>query len=153
MIYRVIIILLISINHVFGFNTVDSVFTSSGQLYSANKFEEALNGYMSIIDKEIDDYILYYNIGNCYFKMDSIGKAILYFEKALKLDVNNIDALLNLGVILKENNETLKAIDCFDKIISEPKTISTANKEKKIKFKIKLKLPKFNSESFFTYLE
>ena len=38
------------------------------------------------------------------------------FEKALKLDANNIDALLNLGVILKDNNETLKAINFFDTI-------------------------------------
>ena len=39
------------------------------------------------------------------------------FEKALKIDANNIDALLNLGVILKDNNETKKAIDYIDRII------------------------------------
>ena len=39
------------------------------------------------------------------------------------------------------------------KMISAPITIKTANKEKIIKFKIRLKLPLFNSFSFFTYLE
>ena len=38
-------------------------------------------------------------------------------------------------------------------IISAPITIKTENKEKIIKFKIKLKFPKFNSFSFLTYLE
>ena len=37
--------------------------------------------------------------------------------------------------------------------MSTPITIKTENKEKIIKFKIKLKLPKFNSFSFLTYLE
>ena len=39
------------------------------------------------------------------------------------------------------------------KIMSTPKTIKTENKEKIIKFKIRVKLPIFNSFSFFTYLE
>ena len=41
----------------------------------------------------------------------------------------------------------------FVRMISTPKTIKIDKKENKIKLIIKLKLPIFNSFSFFTYLE
>jgi len=37
---------------------------------------------------------LYYNLGNAYFKDDRIGKAILYYNRALRLAPGNDDIIV-----------------------------------------------------------
>tara|TARA_B100000700_G_C14976738_1_gene824263 strand:- start:655 stop:1410 length:756 start_codon:yes stop_codon:yes gene_type:complete len=98
MICRFILILLVSINNLFGFNASDSVFEHSNQLYSSNLFEEALNGYMSILDTEASQ-VLYYNIGNCYYKLDMLGYARLYYEKAKLYNPTDKDVVHNIKII------------------------------------------------------
>lgn len=49
---------------------------------------------------------LYYNMGNCYFRQDSLVEAIQMYEKALQYDPNDIEAKYNLELaraLLKEN--------------------------------------------------
>ncbi|MDL2230631.1 tetratricopeptide repeat protein, partial [Alistipes sp. OttesenSCG-928-L06] len=41
---------------------------------------------------------MYYNMGNAYYKDNQIGKAILYYNKALRLDPGNDDIKHNLTV-------------------------------------------------------
>jgi hypothetical protein len=41
---------------------------------------------------------LYYNIANCYFKSNDNTHAILYYERALKLDPSHADAANNLAI-------------------------------------------------------
>ena len=50
-------------------------------------------------------------------------------------------------------NNLSTCIKFFTKIISAPNTIKTDKNENNNRFKIKLKLPLFNSFSFLTYLE
>ena len=42
--------------------------------------------------------MLYYNIGNAYFKNNDIALAILYYEKAKKVEPNNEDIEYNLNI-------------------------------------------------------
>ncbi|MCS6818994.1 MAG: tetratricopeptide repeat protein, partial [Chitinophagales bacterium] len=39
---------------------------------------------------------IYYNLGNCYFKLNQLGKSIWCYEKALKYDPDDEDILYNL---------------------------------------------------------
>ena len=61
---------------------VDSIFQESNELYLANEFEDAISGYLSILDQGISNQVLYYNIGNAYYRLDKLGYARLYYEKA-----------------------------------------------------------------------
>ena len=61
---------------------IDSIFKESNKLYLANHFENAVDGYLSIVDQNISNQILYYNIGNAYYRLDKLGYARLYYEKA-----------------------------------------------------------------------
>lgn len=51
------------------------------------------------IAEEYESSDLYLNMGNAYYKQDSIAKAVLYYERALKLNPANDDAYMNLRII------------------------------------------------------
>ncbi len=66
--------------------------------YAAEHFDEAIALYRQLTDSLGESPQIYYNIGNCYFRQDSIARAILYYERALLLDPSNDDARFNLDI-------------------------------------------------------
>lgn len=68
------------------------------QAYSESKYDTTAIIYQSIIDSGYQSPELYYNLGNCYYKLQEIPSAILYFEKALKLNPNDENIIHNLSL-------------------------------------------------------
>lgn len=66
--------------------------------YNAASYEQALLIYGKIEEAGMESAALYYNIGNTYYKMKEYPKAILYYEKALKLDPADEDIRTNLEI-------------------------------------------------------
>ena len=99
MILRVIVILFLFVNKVSAVSQLDSVFNKSNEHYSSNMFQDALDGYMSLLGQDISSKVLHYNIGNCYYKLDKLGYARLSYEKAKLYDSTDKDILHNLQVI------------------------------------------------------
>lgn len=77
---------------------VDSLWTQAGQYYADGDWEKALSVYTSIDRLGLESPYLYCNIGNAFFKSQDYPHAILYYEKALKLDPSCSDARYNLQV-------------------------------------------------------
>lgn len=72
---------------------------SAASAYAAGMFYDALERYKFICDSlGMESSQLYYNMGNAAFKMNDLASAILYYEKALKIDPKDEDALFNLGL-------------------------------------------------------
>lgn len=65
-------------------------------LYENGQYQEALDAYFTLAQKG-QSAKLYYNIGNCYFRMDSIPQALLWFERAYLLDPSDADIRYNLN--------------------------------------------------------
>lgn len=64
--------------------------------YLADDYALATTLYLDA-EKELgSSSALLYNIGNSYYRSGEIGKAILYYKRALKLDPTNSDARQNL---------------------------------------------------------
>ena len=70
-----------------------SVSSSSGvtkhvadSLYEKEAFAEAVVVYEDIIANKGVSADIYYNLGNCYYKLDDVARAILNYERALLLD-------------------------------------------------------------------
>lgn len=64
--------------------------------YQNKKYSDAIDNYETILKQGYFSGDLYYNLGNAYFRKGVLGKAILYYEKALKIAPNNEDASYNL---------------------------------------------------------
>lgn len=74
-------------------------FNSANKLYEQNQYEEAAAEYKQIIDMGYQSGALYYNLGNCYFKLGSLGKTILYYEKAKRLIPQDPELTFNLNYV------------------------------------------------------
>jgi tetratricopeptide (TPR) repeat protein len=85
---------------------------SAKSLYDDGEYVQAEAIYRSFSDSGVVSEALYYNLGNCYFKMGDKAQSILYYEKALTINPGNEDAAHNLSVV----NGTL--IDKFEKLPS-----------------------------------
>lgn len=62
------------------------------------KYTEAINIYETVIAEQGGSLPLYYNLGNAYFRINELGKAILNYERALRIDANDKDAKFNLQI-------------------------------------------------------
>lgn len=76
----------------------DSLWTGACQAYSEGRWADAVDMYKPILELGLESPALYCNIGNAYFKDGNYSYAILYFEKALKLDPSYADAKYNLEI-------------------------------------------------------
>ena len=82
-----------------------SVSSSSGatkhvadSLYEKEAFAEAVVMYEDIIANKGISADIYYNLGNCYYKLDDVARAILNYERALLLDQGDEDIRANLAL-------------------------------------------------------
>ena len=74
----------------------NELFQKANQAYRAQAFDEAIELYMNILSEGYHSNEIYFNLGNCYFRLNRIGEAILYYEKALKIDPQDNDIQYNL---------------------------------------------------------
>lgn len=66
-------------------------------LYTAGDYNGAVAAYDSIVNEGLVSTRLYYNLANAYFKAGKLGEAILYYNKAAKLDPNDEDVAYNMA--------------------------------------------------------
>ncbi|MBN2461580.1 MAG: tetratricopeptide repeat protein [Candidatus Cloacimonetes bacterium] len=76
------------------------VFSSAVTAYEKRNYNEALQNFLSLENEGIKNADLYHNIGNCYFRLNILGKAILYYKRALKLAPTHKATARNLEYIL-----------------------------------------------------
>lgn len=84
--------------------------------YKAAQFDVAAANYEKILAQGYRSSEIYYNLGNCYYKLNNNGKAILNFERAHQLEPEDEDIATNLKIA------QLKAID---KLIPVPQMAIT----------------------------
>ena len=75
----------------------EELFKNANKLYTEQNYDAAIELYESIEAKGMESSELYFNLGNCYYKLNKIAPSIYNYEKALKIDPTNEDALNNLS--------------------------------------------------------
>ncbi len=78
---------------------VDSLWNEANAAYAEGRWADAVDGYEMISSMGLESAALYCNTGDAYFKDMNVPKAILYYERALKLDPSYSDARYNLELM------------------------------------------------------
>lgn len=103
-------------------SNIDSLFKEGNRLYKEDKFSDALINYNTINKKGYYSKELFLNLGNCYYRLDSIAQAVLHYEKGLKISPGDDDITSNLEHIYNEtqglDNPIKKSIFISDVIYS-----------------------------------
>ena len=91
----------------------DSLWTVGTQAYAEGRFEDARNSWMQLSSAGLASPELYTNIGDACFKAEDYAHAILYYERALKLDPSYGDARHNLEFARTLVQDRIEAVPEF----------------------------------------
>lgn len=89
------------------------IWTEANNNYSQANYQAALEGFLKIEKSGYVSSALFYNIGNTYFKMKEVGRSILYYERALKLDPSDKDVINNLQLARDFSLDKIEEIPDF----------------------------------------
>ncbi len=74
----------------------NEIYRKANLSYENEDYEKAVSLYEMLLKMDKVSSEVFYNLGNSYFKLKNIGKAILNYERSLRLDPRDRDAMLNL---------------------------------------------------------
>ena len=83
-------------------------FKRGNELFSAGKFEEAVEAYKEAIVKEPQEPIYLNNLGICYTRLEKYDQAIETFQGMIKIRPESYSANRTLGELLGLQKNTLK---------------------------------------------
>lgn len=95
---RLVIILMIFSSSIFAKDSQD-LFDEAAFYYENQDFDNALSTFGAIEAMGLFSSHLYYNIANCHYKLQHKAEAVLYYEKALKLNPSDEDIIFNLQLV------------------------------------------------------
>ena len=82
-----------------GDEYVDSLWNAANQSYVEGRWSDAIADYELISGMGLESATLYCNTGDAYFKDGNVPMAILFYERALKIDPSYSDARYNLELV------------------------------------------------------
>ncbi len=74
----------------------DATFAKANNHYENGEFKEAIAGYESILQEHRTSAALYFNLGNAYFRRHQLGRALLCYERARRLQPRDPDIQTNM---------------------------------------------------------
>lgn len=75
--------------------TANELFFDANKYYSDAMYEEAARVYEMLLSEGIKTGSLYYNLGNTYFRLGRMGKAMVNYERAKRLMPDDEDIISN----------------------------------------------------------
>lgn len=104
-------------NILYLFLFISQVFFAQGRfeagnvLYQKGQYKEAAQVYENIIKEDkLHSAELYFNLGNCYYKLNQVAPSIYNYEKALVLKPNDPETLNNLKFAKKLTIDEIKEV-------------------------------------------
>ena len=92
----------------FGF--AQSGFERGNVLYQKGQYEQAIQAYESVLDSHQQSVELYFNLGNCYYKLNKVAPSIYNYEKALVFAPEDADITNNLKFAQKLTIDEVKEV-------------------------------------------
>ena len=93
----IICILFVGVHHVMAENGQRlNDFVQANEAYANGNYQKAIELYHAVIQEGQPTGSLYFNLGNCHYRLDQIGLAILNYERAMRYIPDDPDLLFNL---------------------------------------------------------
>jgi tetratricopeptide (TPR) repeat protein len=95
-----IILIIAILVSIYSFSaTTNAILDSANSAYKKGDFDKASKKYETILTSGLESADLYYNLGNSYFRLKNIPKAILNYERAKLLAPDDEDINFNLSLV------------------------------------------------------
>ena len=107
---RIIILFILMLPFCTVFADTDSLYNSAIGKYEQGLYGEALGEFREILKRGVESPLLYYNMGNAAYRSNNLGYAILYYEKALKMDPGFEDAENNLRFVSQFRSDRFEQV-------------------------------------------
>jgi hypothetical protein len=79
--------------------SLEAMFSAGNQSYESGDYAGALANYLELASRGVVNADLFYNLGNAYFESGEPGRAVLWYERALRADPRHEDARANLALV------------------------------------------------------
>jgi uncharacterized protein YraI len=79
--------------------TATRTFAEANALYGDERYDEAAGLYEEILAAGFSHADVHYNLGNAYYRAGHTGRAVLAYERALRLEPGHEDATANLEFV------------------------------------------------------
>lgn len=76
-------------------NTVTLEFSKANEQYKRGEFAQAAETYEAILGRGVASGAVYFNLGNSYYKIGKLGKALVNYERAQRLLPRDADVHFN----------------------------------------------------------
>ena len=93
--------------------SADSLWAQGVLCYAEGQWDGALEAWQAIDESGLASADLYCNLGDAWFKKGEIARAILYYERALKLDPSHPDARYNLDFAATQVQDRIESVPEF----------------------------------------
>mgnify|MGYP006134340253 CR=1 FL=1 len=90
-----------------------ATFQAANEAFSNKNYDQAIQLYESILDKNLQSSELYFNLGNCFFQKKEWGKTILNYERALLIAPNDTAVLQNLALAKSKTVDGIAVLPNF----------------------------------------
>ncbi len=92
-----LVILVCFFSFYIGTSQNTALFNRATEQYNKGEYSKSIESYEKILENGEHSAELYFNLGNCHYKLNAIGPSIYYYEKALLLKPNDSEILNNLS--------------------------------------------------------
>ena len=96
-----------------GAQPADSLWTKGVDAYTQGDYETASASWNAIAESGMESVELYYNLGNACFKDGNLARAILWWERARKLDPSDRDVRHNLEFAQAQTQDRIDSVPEF----------------------------------------
>ncbi len=90
-----------------------ALFAQGNDQYAKAKYADAVKTYQSILGEGYQSVVVYFNLGNAYYKLGDIPSALLYYEKAHRLNPADDDINFNIQLANLKTTDKVEAIPEF----------------------------------------
>ena len=91
----------------------ESTLKEAEEAYAKEDYSQAIELYESVLKSYGESAMVYYNLGNAYYKAGKVAPAILNYERALLLNPGDSDTRFNLQVARQKTVDKIEPIGEF----------------------------------------